>query len=283
MNAVVTSLYGDIQVYHLSMAWDQPRWKTRFSSGLVYFNYGQTPQTDAAGNEWGSFRPRDWCWQLSAARSYLRKWDYGGTVKLIRSHYGPYRSTGLALDAGIHYHDSARQFNAGAVLRNVGWQQTAYPGSERDQLPFELMAGVSQRLPGAPLRFSLTGQRLQRFDLQYNDTAFNNANGFPNAQEGKFTLGKLLDHLVLGATVYLGDRVELYTGYNFLRRRELNTGTGSNGLNGFSAGAGLVMGKWQLRYAQAWYQSNRGLHQLGITMQLNQYFGLGEWGRRVGW
>ena len=89
--------------------------------------------------------------------------------------------------------------------------------------------------------------------------------------------------MIIGTTIYVGDRLEIQAGYNFLRRKELNIGALSNGLNGFSIGAGALFGKLQVRYARAYYQSNTAYNQFGLNMQLNQYFGLGNFGKKIGW
>jgi hypothetical protein len=221
--------------------------------------------------------------QLSASRSYEEKWNYGGTIKFISSNYGQYRSSGLAMDVGVLFHDSAKLFTASAVARNMGFQLRNYEGTDPGDLPFDLQAGLTKRFAHAPFSISLTAQRINKFDLSYNDTSFNNDNGFQNGTTKKFSLGKLVNHLVLAATVYPADKLELMAGYNFLRRKELNTGNAGNGLNGFSVGAGVLFGKLQIRYARAYYQNNSAFNQLGLNLRLNEYFGLGKFGERIGW
>lgn len=283
MNAVFNSFYGGIKVYHLSMGYHHPKLNTNFSWGLNYFGYGNVPETDAAGNVLGKFRPTDWVMQVSASRSYLEKWNYGATLKFISSNYGQYRSNGLAMDIGLLFSDTAKLFSASAVVKNAGFQLKKYNGSSGDDLPFDLQIGFTKRLASAPFSFSVTAQRIHRFDIGYNDTAFNNENGFENSSNKKFSFGKLINHFVLASTIYLGDRIEVIAGYNFLRRKELNIGNGGNGLNGFSLGAGVMLGKLQIRYARAYYQNSSAYNQLGLNMKLNEYFGLGKFGGKIGW
>lgn len=283
LNAVFNNFYGGSKVYHLSMGFRNEKLKTSFSWGLNYFGYGSTTATDAAGNELGKFRPTDWVMQVSAARSYLEKWNYGATLKFISSNYGQYRSNGIAMDIGILFRDSSKLFSASLVAKNMGGQLRKYAGSEPDELPFDLQIGLTKRLANAPLGFSLTAQHLHQFDIAYHDTAFNNENGFENGSPKKFSINKLLDHFVLATTVYVGNRIEMLAGYNFLRRKELSIGNSSNGLNGFSFGAAVLLGKLEVRYARAYYQSNTAFNQFGITMKLNDYFGLGKFGERIGW
>lgn len=283
MNAVFNSFYGGINVYHLSMGYHHAKLNTNFAWGLNYFGYGNVPETDASGNILGKFRPTDWVMQVSASRSYLEKWNYGATLKFINSNYGQYRSNGLAMDIGILFSDTSKLFSASALVKNAGFQLMKYNGSSGDDLPFDLQIGFTKRLASAPFSFSVTAQRIHQFDIGYNDTSFNNENGFDNGSTKKFSFGKLINHFVLASTIYLGDRVEVIAGYNFLRRKELNIGSGGNGLNGFSLGAGVMLGKLQIRYARAYYQNSSAYNQLGLNMKLNEYFGLGKFGEKIGW
>ncbi|MEK7225223.1 MAG: hypothetical protein AAB221_06035, partial [Bacteroidota bacterium] len=196
---------------------------------------------------------------------------------------GQYRSNGLAMDIGILFSDTSKLFSASALVKNAGFQLMKYNGSSGDDLPFDLQLGFTKRLVSAPFSFSVTAQRIHQFDIGYNDTSFNSENGFENSSSKKFSFGKLINHFVLASTIYLGDRVEVIAGYNFLRRKELNIGSGGNGLNGFSLGAGVMLGKLQIRYARAYYQNSSAYNQLGLNMKLNEYFGLGKFGEKIGW
>jgi hypothetical protein len=279
MNAVFDDHYGGISVYHLSMAYHLSSIQTSFQGGLNYFNYGKVSETDASGNEFGQFRPTDWALQLSASRVYLEKWSYGATLKFIQSHYGSYRANGMALDMGILFTDSASKLTASFLVQNLGTQFTSY-GGVNEELPFDIKMGVTKRLEGAPFSFSLTAQRLNRFNIDYEDTTFNNDNGYANRDS---RIGKIFRHLVLATTVYFGDRAEMYAGYNFLRRKELAVGAAGNGLHGFSMGLGVFLGKLRLRYGRAYFQPGAALNQLGISMKLNDYFGLGKFGDKISW
>ena len=283
MNAVFNNFYGGIKVYHLSLGYHHEKSNTSFSGGLNYFAYGNTQETDASGNLLGRFNPTDWVMQVAASRSHLDKWNYGAAIKFISSGYGQYHSTGLALDIGILFRDTTRLFSATLVAKNMGAQLQKYQGTDPDDLPFDLLVGITKRLEKAPFSFSLTAHRLHQFNSMYNDTSFNNDNGFENSSGNKFSFDKLVNHFVLATTVYAGDRVELTGGYNFLRRKELGIGNAANGLNGFSLGLGVLLGKLHIRYARAYYQSNTAYNQLGLNLKLNEYFGLGRFGQRIRW
>jgi len=281
-NFVFNALYGGIKSYHLQAAYRSEALKTNFALGIVYFNYGTLDQTDASGNISGVFQPRDYVLQISMSRQYLARWFYGASLKYIGSQYGPYRSSGIAADLGLAYHDTAQKLQASIVISNIGVQLKTYAGSDPEELPFDIQLGISKRLKNAPIQFSLTINRLHRFDVTYNDSVYNNENGFGDGGS-KFSFDNIFRHVVLSTQFYIKDKVELSAGYNYLRRKELNVGSAGNGINGFSAGVGILFKKMQLRYARAYYQGNRSYHQLGLNLKLNELSGLGKFGDAIGW
>ncbi len=107
LNASFNSMYGGIRNYSLTGGYYSQQWQTSFAIGANYFDYGTIPQTDASGNILGDFHPTDYVTQLIASRRYEKKWFYGATFKFIHSGYGIYRSSGIALDAGFAFYDSA--------------------------------------------------------------------------------------------------------------------------------------------------------------------------------
>jgi hypothetical protein len=284
INAVFNNFYAGIKALHLSLGYHNTKLNTNFLWGVHYLSYGDITQTDASGNILGSLHPTDWIMQISASRNYLEKWNYGATLKFINSNYGQYRSSGVALDVGVLFHDSAKLFSASVVAKNMGFQLKKYYAGNTEDLPFDLVAGVTKRLSNAPFGFSITAQHIHQFDIRYNDTTFNNDNIFgPNNNNKKFTFDKIFRHIVIASQIYIGDKIEISLAYNHLRRQELNIGKSGNGVNGFSAGVGVLFNKLQVRYARAYYQNNTAYNQLGLNIQLNQYFGLGKFGEHIGW
>ena len=283
MTAVFNSFYAGINAYHLSFAYRQEKLKTNFGWGLTYFDYGKISETDASGNILGAIKPTDWVMQVSASRSYLEKWNYGASFKFISSNYGTYRSNGIAMDVGVLYTDTANLFSASIVAKNMGYQLKKYAGTEAEELPFDLQAGITKKLKNAPLSFSFTAHHLHQFDIRYNDTVFNSENNFGINKNGKFAFDKIFRHFVFAAQIFPVPQLEVTIAYNHLRRQELNISNTTNGLNGFSVGVGLVVKKLQVRYARAHYQNNTAYNQLGLNLQLNEHFGLGKFGERIGW
>ena len=266
------SFFASTKAYHLAGAYHSNKINTAFGGSIFFVDYGNIPQTNAAGNMEGTFHPTDFAIQFSASKKYLEKWQYGLSVKFIHSNYGQYRSSGLAFDAGVFFNDSVNLFSAGLVAKNMGMQLSSY-NNEKEDLPFDLQAGITKRLAKAPLGFSMSAQQIHQLNILYNDTTFNNENGFTSTPS---FLNKFFNHFIFATHIYLGKNLEMNIGYNRLRRYELNMGSAGNGLNGFSTGFKARFNKLHFQYARAWFQRAFAYNQLGVNIHLNKLFSLSE-------
>lgn len=272
LNLSFNNFLGGIRTYSLTGGLFQEKLNTSFAGHIYFVDYGVLPQTDAAGNVEGDFHPVDYVIQLSAAKTYLERWNYGASLKFINSNYQLYKSSAVALDFGVVYSDTSNNIYAGILAKNMGIQLKTYAG-EGEDLPFDLQIGVTKKLSDAPLGFSFTAQHIHQFNLVYDDAGFNADNNFPS---GNNFFNKVFNHFVIATTVYLGSNLEAIAGYNHLRRTELNIGSSGNGLNGFSMGVRIKFSKIQVLYARSSYQRNISYNQLGLNLQLNELFGLGK-------
>ncbi len=272
LNVSFNSFLAGIKTYSATGAHHHDKTNTTFGGHIYFVDYGSIPQTDAAGNVSGEFRPVDFVIQLGGGRKYLERWHYGANMKFIYSGYQQYKSSALAFDVGVLYRDSANAFTASFLAKNMGFQFSSFTGEKQD-LPFDLQVGITKRLAKAPFGFSITAQQVHRFNLMYNDTLFNNEN---ELNPGTSFINKLTHHFVIASHIFLGNNLEATIGYNHLRRSELNVGAEGNGLNGFSLGLRLKFQKLQVMYARSNYQRNVSFNQLGISVQMNRFFGSGE-------
>jgi hypothetical protein len=266
------SFLAGIKTYSLTGACQYDKLNTTLGAHIYFVDYGSVPQTDAAGNVSGTFHPVDYVVQISAARKYLERWNYGASLKFINSSYSLYKSGAIALDFGVLYSDSSNFFSASVLAKNMGVQLKTYAGESED-LPFDLQIGITKRLEKAPFGFSVTAQHLHQFDILYNDAEFNANNDF--SSNNNF-FNKLFNHFVIASHIYLGNNLEATLGYNHLRRQELNIGSSGNGLNGFSMGVRIKFSKLQVLYARSNYQRNVSYNQLGLTLAMNEFKGLGK-------
>jgi hypothetical protein len=272
LNISFNNFLGDIRTYSTTGAYHSEKLNATFGGHIYFVDYGSIPQTDAAGNVSGSFHPIDFVVQAEVAKKYLDKWSYGLTLKFINSSYQQYTSNALAFDVGILYADSANDFSASVLAKNMGFQLKTYAG-EKEDLPFDLQVGITKKLAKAPFAFSATAQHVHQFNTVYNDAVFNTDNSL---QTDNSFFNKLINHFVVASHIFIGNNLEATLGYNHLRRTELNLGAGGNGLNGFSVGLRIKFQKLQVLYARSNYQRNIAFNQIGITVGLNKIFGLGE-------
>ncbi len=271
LSAVFNSFFAGTGNYHVYYTKFAEKINTNLGCGVNFFNYGKTTQTDASGNILGYFRPIDYVVQVSASQNFKEQWHYGITLKFISSSYAQYKSNAIAADFGVTYTDVTNSLQIGFVAKNMGTQLRAYSALKED-LPFDVQLGVSKRLKKIPLQFSITAHHLHQFDIRYIDTTFDTDPFEATNSNKKFTADKILRHFVFATQFYLGDKIELSLGYNHIRRSELKISTAGNGLNGFSAGIGVIFHKLQIRYARSYYQNTGACNQLGINIKMNEYF-----------
>ena len=270
VNVNFNSFYAGIKNYGAVGAFYAPHLETSFAAGVNFIDYGTIQQTDASGSLLGTFRPSDYVVQLSASRSYQEKFHYGITAKYVDSKYAIYHSNGIALDAGIAYYDSLKGLQVALLLQNMGLQLKAYQGTNSDVLPLDVQVGLTKRLSKAPVQFSVTAHHLQQFNLLYDDTTFNRANDLPDNKHRAFSADNISRHFVFASEIFLGDRVSVTIAYNFLRRKELAVVTGANGVTGLSFGVGVMLGKFDLRFARGYYQRSSGDTHVGLNLRLDR-------------
>ncbi len=262
-------MYAGVKNYHCTFAYNYDKWKTNFSGGVHFIDYGSITQTDPSGNIYGTMHPNDYAVQVSASRQYAEKWHYGISLKFISSNYGIYRSNAAAIDVGVSWYDTTRLLQISLLMKNMGTQLKKYQNSTADDMPFDIQLGVTKRLANAPVQFSLTAHHLHQFNIQYNDTAFNNSNDF-SSYSNSFSIDKVFRHFVAAAQVFIGDKLELTLGYNYLLHKELVISNTANGFTGLSFGAGITFKKIQIRYARNYYQNNIAYNQFGLNLFFNR-------------
>lgn len=260
-----TFLSPELKALSASGIYHDKKSNTNFGFTIGHIQYGNADQTDASGNTLGTFNPYDQSIQLSASRKYGSKWHYGAALKFIHSSYGAYRSSALAADVGLNYFDADKKIQFGFSAKNMGLQLKTYAGVGED-LPFDMLIGVTKQLEKSPLRFSITAQRIHQFDLLYNDTIFNSVN-FGKAKKNSFQR-KLLSHFIFGTEILIGEKLVLMGGYNFLRSMELRLPSLSNGLAGLGYGINLKLIKFDFFFSRSHYQTSIAQNQIGITYRL---------------
>jgi len=217
-----------------------------FGLGITYLNYGSFIGADNSGIINGSFLSSEYAISLIYSRSIDSLFNVGVNLKPILSHLESYASFGLAVDIGASWRSKNELTSAGITLKNIGTQITYYDTEHRQPLPFEIQAGVSQKLAHAPFRFSLTIRHLEKFNLthQYVESSTN--------KQGSDFGENLLRHLIFGVEFIPSKNFYVSGGYNYQRRSELKVDARGAAV-GLSWGFGIKTSVIDIEFGRATY------------------------------
>ena len=199
--------------------------RSAWGVGFIYSNYGKMLETTEDNVILGDLKAADICGNVFFSRDLSEKIRGGVTAKFVYSNYAYNTAIGLGVDLGLSYYNADKNLSVGLVGKNLGRQIKAYE-TELANLPWEIQFGISQKLAHAPIRYSITGVRLNQwksYNLQREKDAFATT---------------LVKHLVFGVEFLLSDNFWFGVGYNTKRAADLHLSEGNN-FSGFSIGAGL--------------------------------------------
>lgn len=190
-----------------------------------FLDYGNIKEVDENNVVTGDFSAKD----ISVAGyfSYMltNRITGGISAKFITSYIADYSSIGVGVDLGLNYYDPDKGWSVSFVMKNLGGELDAYD-DEYGKMPFDIQLGASKRFTNTPLRLHATLVDLNH--MQY----------------------KMIDHLVIGADMVIGDNFWIGGGYNFRRANEMKIvdsedKESSHGA-GLSLGAGVTLSRFKV-------------------------------------
>ncbi len=244
-------------------------WDTRVQTlhaGVTYINYGSFDGADEFGNPLEKFSGSEVAVSLGYARN-LPNTDFhiGTNVKIISSRLDSYNSLGAAADIGFFYRNEAIRFNAALTVRNVGFQFSTYAGV-REELPLDIILGISQELQHVPLRWHLTFDNLHNWDIAFANPNRTQGTLDGGSQEERISfLDEILRHTSIGAEIFPEGGFSMRFGYNFRRGEELKILEQRN-FSGISAGFGVKINKLRFHYTYARYTAAANSSFLGLMV-----------------
>ncbi len=264
------NLFGEVAYGTAAYAYTYDRHVQTFHAGINYINYGNFEGYDENGVRTADFTGSEA--SLSLGYSYNVPYTdlyIGANAKLITSTLETYNSIGGAIDLGAIYVDEDNDINYALVLRNMGTQFTTYAG-EREPLPFEIIAGISQELENVPIRWHLTLENLQQWEVAFSNPARaeGNLDGGSTPERVSF-FNNALRHVIFGAELFPKKGFNIRLGYNFRRAEELRLLEQRN-FSGLSVGFGLKMGRMKLDYSYARYTLAANSSLFGLTINLGE-------------
>ena len=213
-----------------------------------------------------NFKAAEYALNIIYSNQYKRI-RYGANLKPILSAFESYSSFGIALDLGVSMESKDHLTNVALVARNIGTQiSTYYKNGNREPIPFDLQAGISQKLEHAPILFSLTLQHLNKWDLGNPENKDETFDITINDREESLSK-QFMRHVVLGVELMPGDNFVIRAGYNYQRRQELKFDEKLSTV-GMSLGFGLKIKRFRIDFATTRYHlaGSSNLFSLGINL-----------------
>jgi len=262
------SYFGEVTYGTAAYAYTYDRHLQTFHAGVNYVNYGTFEGRDEMGMLTGDFTGSE----IALSFGYAYNLPYtniyvGANGKLISSTLESYNSFGGAIDLGAIYIDEDNDINIALAIRNAGMQFTTYAGL-RESLPLEVIAGISQELENVPLRWHITLENLQQWNIAFSNPnrAEEGIDGGSSEEKVSF-MNNALRHVILGAELFPGKSFNIRVGYNFRRAEELRIEDRRN-FSGISAGVGLRFNKLRFDYSYSRYTLAANTSLFGLTINL---------------
>lgn len=265
-----TSYIGGINIGSASYAKRFNRRTNVFHTNLSYINYGSFIEADIDGNETGTFNASDLVVSIGYATRILKTRFYAGAnLKYITSSIAGYTASGIAADLGLIYYHKSKPYVATLVIRNIGTQISTFTGTT-EKLPFEVALGASYRLDNVPLRWYLTLENLQKWNVAIANpsNATTDLNGNVTNENISF-LNNAFRHVIIGAELFPESAINLRVGYNIRRGRELQL-QNLRSFGGLSFGFGLKMNKIKLNYAYSKFLLDTNINTFSLEIDLNR-------------
>jgi hypothetical protein len=235
------------------------RTQSSWGIGGTYVNYGSMKEMTANDEYLGVFTIQDIGLYGFYAYDLSDRWRGGLSLKMLYSSLADYSSFGLAVDAGLSYFVAETDFSFGFALKNIGAQLKSYH-NDRQEIPWDIQMGFTQRLAHAPLRISVTGIYLNKWKLNYVDDTIEKSDHF---------FKTLMKHLVFGVEFLPTRNFWLGIGLNPKTMMDMRLNEG-NGLRGFSIGGGVKVSRFNVGASVAQYHPSATSVMVSVVVVLSQ-------------
>lgn len=267
-----TRFFGEANIAHAAYAHHFADIGT-FSLAIQSLGYGDFVMTDEAGNVMGSFNAGEYIFQVGYSRPLNEYFSIGSNLKFIYSELAEYKASALAVDVASTYYNPEQRFTATLMMKNIGRALSTYRTGVAEDLPFEIQAAISKRLDKAPLRFSLIGENLHRWDLTPEPdeaTTTDPLTGEVIENTGGGFGENLARHLVFNAEILLTENFHLRIGYNYNRRQQLKIEDRPGGA-GITFGFGMRVSKFHLSYGRAAYSLAGASNHFNVSVKFDDF------------
>ena len=247
-----------------------------FAVALNYMHYGTFDEADITGDKIGTFSASDYAFNILYSKALYPNLQIGANLKFLYSNYYQYSSSGIALDAGITYHNDEKQTAFSFVIKNFGHQIKPYREGNFEPLPFDMQIGFSKKMSHAPFRLLVALHHLHNWNMAFDSPLKDKNMTLGEEEESKSSwwedsADEAIRHLNVGVELTPIDNVYIRAGYNFQKMKEMMI-SDKFGMVGFSVGAGIRIYKFHISYARSIYHVAGGTNTFSITSNLGEFF-----------
>lgn len=265
-----TSYLVGINIGSLSYAKTISRRFGTIHASIQYLDYGTLIGADEQGNETGSFGANDLAFSVGYAVNL--PWTnlyFGSNIRVIHSNIASFSSTGISTDFSLLYNNPYQPFTITLVARNIGTQVQTFNGVE-ERLPFRIALGGSYQLEHVPLKWYLTLNNLQQWNISVPNPSDQTTDLEGNvSQEEIGFVSNALRHFVVGAELFPKSAINIRVGYNFRRAAELRL-QNARTFSGVSFGFGIKMRKLKFNYAYSRFHSAINASTFSLLLDLDR-------------
>ena len=264
------SYFGEVTYGTASYANTYDQHLQTIHTGINYVNYGNFEGYDQNGQATSQFTGSETALSFGYAYNFPNTNLFiGADGKLISSTLESYHSFGGAVDLGAIFIDDVNDINWALVIRNIGMPFTTYAGTN-EKLPLEIMIGVSKQLEHVPIRWHLTADNLQQWNISFSNPVQSLTSLDGSITEKKVTLfGNALRHMIFGVELFPKSAFNLRLGYNFRRSQELKI-VDQRTFSGLSFGFGLKFNKLKFNYSYSKYTLAGNTSLFGLTINFQE-------------
>ncbi len=258
---------ADVKAISLAGAYNIPK-AGLFSVGFKYLDYGQMDQRTESADFVGTFGSKDYAIVVGKSHT-IGNFTLGMNAKFLGSELISYKTYAWAVDAGVLFKHPKEDFTVGMAIKNMGKVVKKYTPTSKDSLPFDVQIGSSYKFRHAPLRVSLTGHTLNKWDIVYNDPNFSTkVDEEGNAEFKKVrNAERLMRHLTFALEILPIKYVDIRFGYNYLMSRELSLTDGISAA-GISLGGCVRFDRYEAGFTHTIIHRSGGSNVFTVNVDL---------------
>jgi hypothetical protein len=261
---------GDINYGTASYAHFFNRRTRVVQAGITYINYGSFAGFDENANATGEFSGSEAALSVGYQQQLGRSdFHLGANAKFISSRLESFTSFGVATDIGITYKNEYSNLIISGVIRNLGYQLKPF-NEIRENLPLEVIFGISQKLDRLPFRWHVTLDNLQEWDVAFGNSARDEVDLTGNVTEDDpGFLANVFRRTILGIEFFPESGFNVQFGYNFRRGEELRI-EDQRSFAGLSAGLSIKFNKVRINYSYTRFNRAANTSFFGVSIDLNR-------------